>query len=148
MNGDRVPIDQRNADNAADIAEGLPPSAPSLAESEAASAIPDIRAKEPTSMEVFFAWEKLRLAFNALLLVIVVFMMLRAGFNPLAIVFFGEDAVLANLCYCVGPVAEGYLCWLGLPRIVVRWLVLLFGTLIGVVLAVERAAELLKRLDK
>src|SRR5579864_3672300 len=90
------------------IVEGPPP-----ASTEPALSALNIRAREPTFMEVFFAWEKLRLLYNGLLIVVV---LVRFEFNFRVILFFVEPAIYANLCFCAGPVAEGYLTWFGVPR--------------------------------
>jgi hypothetical protein len=118
-------MDQRITPNAAissspaDIASGLPPLAkdPTLP-------LPNIRAAEPTFMEVFFAWEKLRLLYNGLLILAV---LIRFQFILEVIPFFVEPAIYANLCFCAGPVAEGYLCWLGLAHQPCRWVVFWIG---------------------
>src|SRR4051812_765664 len=102
-----------------DIAEGLPPRRMDLDEdlSVPSLAVPK---KEPTAMEVFFAWEKLRVAYNVILVAVTVVKLLNTkddwGLQPL---------VMANVAFCVGPVAEGYLCWLGVKRPSAR--ALLFG---------------------
>jgi hypothetical protein len=107
---------------------------------------PDIRLKQPTAMEVFFAWEKLRLAYNALLAVTGIGMMiLKAEFSPLIVVFAAGPILLANLCFCVGPVAEGYLCWFGLPRRPVRWIIFGLGLLIALGYTVEGMESILKQ---
>ena len=73
-------------------------------------------------MEVFFAWEKLRIVFT-------VFYLIALSVAP-AFLFFGGDQftvgrvllvlVSANLLICIGPAGENYLCWFGLRRGVAR----------------------------
>jgi hypothetical protein len=46
------------------------------------------------------------------------------------------DALMANLGFCAGPVAEGYLCLLGFPRKPTRWLVFGIGTALAIAQAV------------
>lgn len=90
---------------------------------------------EPTKLEsahsVFLAWERLRIIYNAVL----TFLVLSFG-AP----FLGERAfwrftlgaaVLANLCFCFGPVAEGYMSWFGADRRAVRGAIFVFGTMLG-----------------
>jgi len=84
-------------------------------------------------MEVFFAWEKLRILYNGLLIVAV---LIRFEFILEVIPFFVEPAIYANLCFCAGPVAEGYLCWFGLPRQPCRWVVFWIGFFITVAFAI------------
>ena len=132
-------MDQRITPNAAisssptDIASGLPPLA-----NDPTLSLPNIRAAEPTFMEVFFAWEKLRLLYNGLFIVVV---LIRLEFNLLAIPFFVEPAIYANLCFCAGPVAEGYLCWLGLPHQPCRWVVFWAGFFFTLALAIVYFSE-------
>lgn len=74
------------------------------------------RSDEPSAQQVFLAWEKLRLLYNGLLAGIV----LISGYRNLQDwtfwVFVVEGAVGANLCYCAGPVLEGYLALISIPR--------------------------------
>jgi hypothetical protein len=109
-----------------EIEEGLPPN--SLEPSSDALPVVEmrnIRAPEPTAREVFFAWEKLRLAYNAILTIVVLG---RIGSVALDFVpHLLEAAIMANICFCVGPVAEGYLCWLTLHRRAARYILFLFG---------------------
>lgn len=87
---------------------------------------------DPTFQEVFIRWEKLRLAFNGLLLAAVIVV-----WGPAFIVAFARllvfPAIQANLFFCAGPIAEGYLCLFHVPREFARWLVFVAGCLIGVV---------------
>lgn len=88
-----------------------------------------------SARSVFLAWERLRLLFNAALAA-VVFAFARADLTErdflvnLARAFIG-----ANLCFCLGPVVEGYLALLGFDRRVARWMVFIPGLLIGCMLA-------------
>src|SRR5688572_23793886 len=81
-----------------------------------AAASPD----EATAREVFLAWEKLRLPYNVVLALVALgglalegteFVERRELLKALA-----GGAVLANLCFCAGPCAEGYLVWIGTRR--------------------------------
>ena len=85
----------------------------------------------PDVMSVFFEWERLRVIYNAALVAVVVFITWSNGLLliiPLAIV----PAILANLCFCAGPVAECYLCWLGVPRGPARWFVFGVGLCLSI----------------
>jgi len=109
-----------------DFAEGQPPlpeleSTQTIVDSTAVKA-PNIRTRERSAMEVFFAWEKRRIFFNT-------FAMLAMGFVPRlffnAREFFTVANILialvfANILYCVGPVGENYWCCLGIPRGIAR----------------------------
>src|ERR1041385_194251 len=66
---------------------------------------------------IFRRWEKLRLVYN-LILAVVLFLshglsMGLAFFHPLTLLIWLVGAVLANLCFLAGPLAEAYLTWLG-----------------------------------
>src|SRR5947208_1668527 len=65
----------------------------------------EILAPQPGAMEVFIAWEKLRLLYNAILAGLVVWYL-----TPFAALHVGPlllfDALMANLGFCAGPVAE------------------------------------------
>jgi hypothetical protein len=78
---------------------------------------------------VIVTWEKLRLLYNAI------------GFAPTFLiavssrVSFGELAgcvVLANVCFCMGPVADCYLTWFGFRRkvVTIALFVLITGTML------------------
>jgi hypothetical protein len=89
------------------------------------------------AMAVFFAWEKLRIVYNLLLMGVVLSLGLAAGKNH-NIAFWVNMACqgfMANVCFCAGPVAEGYLCWIGCERRVARWILFLGGLLLSVGLA-------------
>ena len=65
-----------------------------------------------TDLPLLMAWERLRVVYNLVLIVIVVIIaasrrMLWSDHRfP---VFLFERVVLANLCFCAGPVIDGYL---------------------------------------
>jgi hypothetical protein len=116
-----------------DIAEGLPPEPPI----EVAPAEPDIRLREPTARDVFLAWEKLRLLYNALLTLLVFALMGESVFDFLPNLL--EVAILANLIFCAGPVAEHYLSRLTMPRLLARLLVFFLACTLAVVATVRTA---------
>ncbi|MGF1580685.1 MAG: hypothetical protein ACFCD0_15085 [Gemmataceae bacterium] len=69
---------------------------------------------DATAMEVFFAWEKMRVAYNGILVCCSLALgalfgtITEPGFWPLCI----AGAIFLNVCYCVGPVMEGYMVWI------------------------------------
>ncbi len=68
--------------------------------------------KSPHSHESMKSWERLRLWYNAILAGEVLLLFLPLGPYLLTerfVVFAMEGAVLANVCFCVGPVVEFYL---------------------------------------
>jgi hypothetical protein len=95
-----------------------PPSRESLDESTA----PSIRTDEPSAMQVFLVWEKLRLLCNGVLVAALLFSIsgLKGEFDgrflaQLLIVLF-----LVNAVCSMGTVIEGYLCWFGIRRSAAR----------------------------
>jgi hypothetical protein len=131
----------RNTEPASEIAEGLPPTLP-VHDDRAELAEHDLRVNEPTAMQVFFAWEKLRIVYNLLLALLVLSIRGSDVFDLLP--NFIEAAILANVCYCVGPVAEGYLCLLGLKRIPAR----LISCFLGLLLATYYTVQVVDRLSR
>ncbi len=88
-------------------------------------------------MATFFAWEKLRLLYNAILTVLVFDFEVNHGW-PRDIWFWLQVAVgalLANVCFCVGPVVENYLRLLGRTGSLARLILFCLGTLLAVFLA-------------
>lgn len=84
---------------------------------------------------VFLAWEKLRVVYN-LALVLVTLLVGSVGFYAgsfwaTAVV----GAIIANICYCLGPCLEGYLALIGWPRRETRQFLFLVGTLLAAFLA-------------
>jgi len=88
-----------------------------------------------TALEVFLAWERLRVMYNVVLATLV---LVGAGNDWNAPEFpwqLAYAAFLANVCFCLGPVAEGYLVLLRANRRVARWLVFVPGLLLACGLA-------------
>ena len=98
---------------------------------------PDVSAPEvvpdtASAREVFLAWEKLRIVYNGVLVAVVLgasALGALQGHARWSDVAFRRHllfaAVVANVLYCTGPVAEGYLALLGSPRRAARGV--LFG---------------------
>ena len=137
------PQENANGFQTTDISSGCPPAAPGIQGPKEEA--PSIRLVEATAMEVFFAWEKLRLVFNGLLVTIAVAMMIhKLAFSPLIAILGAYPALLANLGFSLGPIAEGYLCWFGMQRSAARWCVFGLGSLVAAVFTVEAMDEILK----
>lgn len=123
-------------------AEGLPPTPSDV---RASFQAPMVRL---TIKDVFLAWEKLRLIFNALLGVAALFLMFNSEFtfHLFAFLLLAALVFLANLCFCTCPVAELFLCWLGLPRQPSRWFVFCVGGILSVFLAMLALDKFLRGL--
>jgi hypothetical protein len=98
---------------------------------------------EPTAREVFLAWEKLRLIYNAILAGLSLFLGLpRLGDPDFWFILF-EGALIANVCFCLGPVLEGYAALVGVLRRGVRMLLFVLGTSLAALLTVFAIAGLI-----
>jgi hypothetical protein len=100
----------------------------------------------PDAMEVFLAWERLRLLYNAVLIGVVLFHL-----NIAVIIlapFLLEPALVANLCFCAGSAGEGYLCLMGFNRRLSRFALFIAGTSVAAILTWYFMAELVQRLDR
>jgi hypothetical protein len=90
------------------------------------------RPDEPTAREVFWAWERLRIYFNLILLAETLLLGLVAMgllWPHLLECFVG--ALVANVCFCVGPMLEGYAEGIGVPRGVARGVIFVMGMLVA-----------------
>jgi len=108
--------------------------------------VPEITLPEPTHMEVFWAWERLRLLFNLLLTGLVVLLCIAKGFSPLAGLWFLPQALVANIGFCVGPVCEGYAAHAGMPRQITRIFMFCAGLLFAAFAAIEIVTSELARI--
>ncbi len=111
------------------MSDGGNPYASPLSVSEATTTSADFR-------DVFLGWERLRIVFNSVL----VSLTLLCGFGSLAVPKFWFTAmfgaILTNVCFCVGPVLEGYATWHFGRRVQwLRWCLFLLGQLIAATLA-------------
>jgi len=95
---------------------------------------------------VFLDWEKMRLAYIAIL----VFFTLLIGWSELGNpIFWGVcvvGAVVTNLCYFLGPIVDTYVRWLGFRSVALRWIMFTLGTLLtmaGVVVTIVTLPEML-----
>jgi hypothetical protein len=96
---------------------------------------PDFPPADESARAVFLGWERLRLAYNAALgLVVLAFAGPDLPDREFRAFLF-RAAVGANLCFCLGPVAEGYLALLGADRRTARVFLFGPGLLLGCLLA-------------
>lgn len=76
-----------------------------------------------SARSVFLAWEFLRLFYNGILVIIV---LVRSASSLAEWDFWellAQGFLGANICFCMGPILEGYVALLGAPRRIVRWLI-------------------------
>ena len=97
-----------------------------------------------SAKEVFVAWEKLRIIYNSVLAVIsltaahawLAFLSIE---DLLGLLF--QGAIGANVCFCLGPVIEGYLSLIGINRGKARIGLFVLGTMIASLLAISVLAR-------
>ncbi|MBA4017027.1 MAG: hypothetical protein C0483_07645 [Pirellula sp.] len=90
----------------------------------------------PTLKQVFFAWEKLRVLYVLALAAVTLSSIPLEAMKRLDVwIAVAVLAIAANACYFAGPIAEVYLCWLGLRRNIVRTALFVGGTLFAGLLA-------------
>lgn len=99
--------------------------------------IPDAPAGPETARDVFLAWERLRLVYNGLLGLEVLAVKPAVLADHTQWGYLVGSALGANVCFCAGAAAEGYLDLLGVPRRIGRWLAFGLGCVLaaGVTLA-------------
>jgi hypothetical protein len=136
--GNAAVVGEANQMNDDRIREGIPPLEPFDLRDSRGDRSPsliekDVLVDEPRAAEVFVAWERLRLVFNLILVVVVIILVNPLG-AMLLLPILAPNAGLANLCFCAGPVAEGYLCLLNMRRRAARVAVFTTGTLLAVAL--------------
>jgi hypothetical protein len=99
--------------------------------------LPRIDSGKPEFL-LFFRWEKLRLLYNAILGVesIVSLVAYPPPQPPAEVVFWLVIlAGLANLCFCLGPVLDGYAHWIGLRSRVTSMVIFTVGTVFSAFVA-------------
>lgn len=99
------------------------------------------RSLQTLARATFLAWEKLRIAYNAVLIVVTVPALAatqQLDLGGLGVTLRG--AIVANLLYFAGPTIETYVRWLGYDRTWPRWLLFLGGTALASLLAVGAIA--------
>ncbi len=85
---------------------------------------------------VFLAWEKLRIAFVAILGAVTVLILGKKLLEPDVVFSVFGYAVVANVCFFAGPIVETYVNWLGCRHGHVRWSLFIAGTMFSLVLTV------------
>jgi len=73
-------------------------------------------------------WEKLRLVYNAILVPWSIFLIAVLPESPLWPLELFVGGFLANVCFCIGPVAETYLVWIGANAQIARGWLFALGT--------------------
>ena len=107
----------------------------------APSTAPDVSTTDHESSEfrLFLRWEKLRLLYNGILLAVTLLALLasptpRIGRAHL-FVSLAALCTAANVCYCLGPIINGYAYWFGLRNNLVTVFLFSAGTLFSIFLA-------------
>lgn len=79
------------------------------------------------------AWEKLRIVYNAVLVAVVITVTAIGGMKSdwELVRYLIACAMVANLVYCAGPVAEGYAALFAIPRRASRIVLFTLGLLIS-----------------
>ncbi|MGF1580686.1 MAG: hypothetical protein ACFCD0_15090 [Gemmataceae bacterium] len=77
----------------------------------------DVVTDQPKAMDVFLAWEKLRVIYNGIVFAVpLLFSIIDAsrGHDFVRSLYSRllKAILLANVCFCCGPVLEGYIVWL------------------------------------
>lgn len=86
-------------------------------------------APAPTLKHIFIAWEKLRVLYVLALAAVTLSSIPLEAMKRLDVwIAVAILAIGANACYFAGPIAETYLCWLGLRRNIVRSVLFVGGT--------------------
>lgn len=107
------------------------------------AALPPARGEELTggskAREVFLRWERLRIAYNVIVLLAVLpFALAKGSPGELSLAFSLLAAgIIANVGYLIGPCAELYLRWLGLSHRSLPTLLFTAQSLFAVILAAQ-----------
>lgn len=83
---------------------------------------------------VFKHWELLRILYNAILAVVLIPWLGIFVSSSTFAVHVLEGAVAANIAFCAGHVAEGYLSMIITPRKDARYVLFILGTLLSIFL--------------
>ena len=109
-----------------------PYSSPIVEPSESPAAEPAVVSDSiwPVAKRTFLAWEKLRLVYNAILIVMsvayAVAWSLLFAVEFWVISFIG--AIVCNVCFMLGPIIETYVAWLGYRTQELRLVFFIAGT--------------------
>lgn len=102
--------------------------------------------RDDSARAVFLAWEGLRIVFNAVLIffTLALAMALGVAIDTLFWQRVIPGALAANVCFCVGPCAEGYLALMGADRRLARGFFFLAGlsltSLLALIVVITPAA--------
>lgn len=128
-------------ESSSEIAEGLPP-IPPVDGDRAEWVEHDVRAKEPTAIEVFYAWEKIRILYNVIVTLFVFGSCIAIQrLHHFEATHLPWLYLAANIFFCIGPVIENYLSCVGLPRKEFRWVFMFMVVLLGGFLTYWIASE-------
>lgn len=90
--------------------------------------------------EVFRRWEQLRIVYNVVLGLAMIPFLKQFLDQPQFTMQVLAGAVGANVCFCAGPVVEGYAAMIGLPRKPTRWVIFAGGVLLSLALEISFVA--------
>jgi hypothetical protein len=92
-----------------------------------------------SAKRICIEWEKLRILYNGALIAWVVYLVEAnqpALFETFAFwITCIVGAIVANVCFFAGPLAETYFHWIGFKHWSIRWAMLLIGTQLAALLA-------------
>ncbi len=89
--------------------------------------------------EIFLKWERLRLFYNLILLIIfLVFMIgkIETFRNPALVIVWFFEAIGANICFFAAPITESYAYWLGVKGRRVTIVLFVCGILVSIPLVI------------
>jgi hypothetical protein len=117
-----------------------PYSAPVAASDDVATTPDQSLSLGQIARSTFWAWEKLRLVFIAVLAALTL-LLGSSQWNSLDFWMIAvEGAIAVNLCYFAGPIVETYVTWLGLRGRWLRPLLFLMGLFFSCLLVVAQLA--------
>jgi len=85
---------------------------------------------------IFLAWERLRILYIGLLGLLTLIVAGTQILEPEILFLVVGGAIISNVCYFAGPIAETYITWLGFEGAWLRWLLFIGGTLMTAIVAV------------
>ncbi len=120
--------------------ESANPYVASLANSDA-NAEPDAKRSVIEEIrKIFVSWELLRIPYNIILIALTLVLAIQGSaeifVSPGFWMFAIQGALVVNICFMAGPVAESYLRWLGIQVSGLRASLFILGTLFSVILVI------------
>jgi hypothetical protein len=101
---------------------------------------------EASEFRLFLRWEKLRLLYNGILLTVTLLALVASPipriWTAYPLISLVVLCLAANVCYCLGPVINGYAYWFGLRNRLVTIFLFSAGTLFSVVLALAALSSI------